>query len=288
MRHTLHLQTNQGAIILKEKPIWTRKDANLRVPDDGQIYVQIKHDWEVLGHPRQYEEGQTAKYPFPAVVNTKWGLLTSYNSRVYDYLDVPDDWQWFFWRFLDWASGYQLPRGEIIRFYTKPSNSGLFAECTPGSLMWVYVNMIEKSRSHTDAAAPEVGARDVVTGRNLESPKPWKWLARPTTGHVSVAYDAGTHWRLPALDLLKPPPTIEDVERNPSWYCWGTEITTTKLSNGRYVVSNYPQIEVAFRRLGLGVAGTPLPVISLGGSYLIKKSACRVLTPGASWSAYVP
>ena len=221
-------------------------------------------------------------------MNTKWGLLTSYNGRVYDYLDVPDPWQWFFWHLLDWASGYRLPRGKIERYYTKPTNSGTYAECTPGSLMWVYVNLIEKSRSHTDAAAPEVGARDVVTSRNLDNSKPWKWLARPTTGHVSVAEDAGTYWRLPALDLLKPPPSIEDVSRNPSWYCWGTEITTTKLPDNKYVVSNYPQVEVAFRYQKLPIAGTPLPVVSLGGYYLIKKSACRVLTPGSIWSPYVP
>lgn len=288
MISSMNVTLKSGRTVTLGPRVWTRKDTNLRVPNDGQTYIQIKHDWEVLGHPRQFEDEQNVRYPFPAVVNKKWGLLTTYNGRAYDYLDIPDVWQWFFMDFWNWASGYLLPAGKIERFYSKPNNSGVFAECTPGSLTWVYVNMIEKSRSHTDAAAPEVGARDVVTKRNLNAAYPWKWLARPTTGHVSLAMDAGSYWRLPALDLLKMPPSLGEVEMNPSWYCWGTEITTTELPDKRYVVSNYPQIEVAFRYLGLGIAGTPLPIVSLGGSYLIKKSACRVLTPGASWSPYVP
>lgn len=259
------------------------KDVNLIVPNiPGKRFVQIKNDMEVLGESRAYGY----KYNFPAVVNRAWGLLTQYKDTVYDYVEITDPWANFFWNLWDWGSGYQLPTGKIENFYTKTTNTGTYANVTLGSLMWVYVNMIEKSRSHTDSYAPEGGARDIITGRNLENSRRWEWLFRPTTGQMGmVKADRGTYWELEALDILKPPPPISLIENSPWLYGWATEVTP------RGLVTNYPQIEVAFREhanLNGLKAGTPIPLLSKGGSILIKKTSCTELVPGSRWSPYVP
>lgn len=268
------------------------KDVNLIVPSvSGKKFVQIKHDWDVTGGSRA--EGY--KYSFPAVVNKAWGLLTKYQDGVYDYVEIPDIWAKFFWDLWDWASGYQLPKGKIESFYTTNTNTGIYAKATPGTLTWVYINMIEKSRSHTDSYAPEVGARDIITGRNLENSRRWEWLFRPTTGQMGmVKADRGTYWELDALDILKPPPSISVIENSPWLYGWATEISPYPISPQpyqRWGVSNYPQIEVAFREhdnLKNVKPGIPIPLLSKGGSILIKKTSCVELVAGSSWSPYVP
>ena len=272
-----------NGVDVRYQPSFQLKDVNLTVPNiPGKRFVKIKNDMEVVGQSRA--EGR--KYNFPAVVNKSWDLLTKYQDAVYDYVEVPDPWAWFFWNMWDWASDYRLPTGKIESFYTSKTNSGTFANTTPGSLMFVYVNMIEKSRSHTDSWAPEVGARDIVTGRNLGTSRRWEWLFRPTTGQMGmVKADWGTYWELEALDILKSPPSIDVIKSSPWLYGWATEVTP----NG--YVTNYPQIEVAFREhkdLNGIKAGTPIPFLSKGGSVLIKKSSCTELTPGSKWSPYFP
>lgn len=265
-------------------PIFRRKDINLRVPNDDSQYVMILHDSDVLGHPRQFESGQTARYPFPAVVNVKWGLVTSYAGKVYDYVPMHDLWQWWMLEFWNWASGYLLPMGEILGTYTKPNNPrALYTRATPGSLLELYIGMIADAKSHTDSSPPELGARDVVTGRNLTAKKNWEWLCRPCTGQLGrVIADRGTKLELETIDLLKPCPTMDELEAKPWLYGWATQIAIDG------TVSRYPDIKNAFAMHGLPPAGTPIPFVSRGGSVLINKKACRVLTPGASWSPYVP
>lgn len=269
------------------KRVYRPKDTNLKVPTDGR-YVQILHDWAVYDGTRQSQTG--VKYAVPAVVNANWGLRTIYNEQVYDYVPVPDEWQWFLWKLWDWASDYRLPRGRIESFYTKPTNSGVWANTTAGSLTNVYVTMIEKSRSHSDSYPPEMGGRDVVTRRNLSNHRPYEWLCRPTTGTLAkVIGDNGSEWVLEALDITKPPPNAYTLP--PHLYCWATEINTTKLTDGRYVVSDYAFIDQALKYnfTSNPRTGTPIPFISKGGSVRIKKYGCSpILVGGSSWSPYIP
>lgn len=268
------------------------KDINLTVPDiPGKKFVMMLHDAQVYGFPRQLIDGFNR--PVPAVVNKEWGLLTKYNDNVYDYVEMPDVWAQFLYDLWDWSTDYRLPRGRIESYYTTPSNTGTFANATPGSMMWVYVNMIEKSRSHTDSYAPEVGARDIVTGRNLDNPKRYEWLFRPCAGQLAmVKADRGTLWELEALDVLKNPPLISTMEISPWLYGWATEQSTVGLPPkpyAKWVVSNYPQNEVAFRVNGwTEKPGLPIPLMSKGGSILIKKNACVELAPNAHYSPYIP
>ena len=264
------------------------KDEGLRVPSVGR-YVQILHDWVVYdGVTRQIAQGNPL-YPVPAVVNKNWGILTKYNDVVYDYVPMPDEWQWFLWDLFNWGSGYKLPIGRIESFYTKTTNSGIWANTTKGSLTSVYVTMIEKSRSHSDSYPPEVGARDVVTRRNLLNPRNYEWLCRPTTGQLGkIKADLGSEWELETLDITKPPPPVEGLAQH--LFGWATEITTVKLPDSRYVVSDYAFIDQALKVVNPDSprTGTPIPFISKGGSIRIKKSVCGLLENGASWSPYVP
>lgn len=252
---------------------YKRLDENLTVPNDGGKYVRLKH-WDELGH------GDNT-HAFPEIIDAGDGLLTKDPSgRVYDYVEMSDEWQWFLWRFLDWGSQYKLPRGKIERFYQRPGNERTFAETTPGSLTYVYVDIIEAHRAFTEAGSPEAGSRDVVTGRNLFA-KGYEYLFRPTGGAMCrVKNTLGSLYELEALDVLSPPPPMQDVVVKPWLYFWATQYE-------KFVGSTrFPQIKNANEVLGLPPAGTPLPLFSLGGSIKIKKTSCVELEPGQAWSPY--
>lgn len=280
---TIEYDDGESQTFMGRRPLssWKRKDENMRVPDDGQTYVQILDDTAVLGAPRQYtnEGGLTASYPFPAVVNTNWGLITRHNGQVYDYVPVEDRWQRWMYEFWDWASGYMLPTGEKVGTHVNPRNpSIIYTDYTPGSLMSVYAGMIMDAKSHTDSASPETGARDVVTGRNISSAKPYEWLCRPTTGAMLRVRDNGSQWIAEAIDLLAPCPIVDTLP--PHLYFWATQVAI----NGS--TSRYPDVKNALEVHGLPPAGTPMPLFSLGGSFIIRKSACVSLIPGQIWSPY--
>lgn len=276
---------NFGGVSKRYSPEFIRPDENLRVPDVGK-FVQIKPDWEVLGDVRQKVRGTNVKYPFPAIVNddTKgWGW------RVFDivgrnviYYPMPDQWQRFLWDFWNWNSGYRLPTGEILEYYEKKTNSGIFARCTPGSMTWLYVDMIEVSRAWTDAWNVEQGGRDVVTGRNLTAKKPYEWLLRPCTGHMlKVIREDSVYYYVSAINLDAPPPPMSEVEKHPEWVCWATQVHVEKYT------SRFPQIKEAFAVHGYPVQGTAIPLLAPRGEGRIKKSACTPLQNGAAWSPYV-
>lgn len=264
-----------------------RKDEHLTIPNDGGRYWQIKADQDVLssGKPRQFEEANKPKYPYPAVANKTWGIVTKYAGREYDYIEVTDEWQWFFYHFWNWASNYRLPKGRVEGTYTKPQNFRTFLNVTPGTKLWVYTNLTEAHRSHTDSDSREAGSRCVVTQTNLANPKPYKWLARPCTRAIlKEKQDLGSEIEVYALDMLKPPPDPSRLALHE--YYWMNEQTTILLPNKRYKISNYPQIEEANEIHGLPLVGTPAPLVTWGGSFRIRKSACTLMKPGQAWTPY--
>ena len=57
----------QVSITYQKKPlVVTARDVNLSVPETG-LFVQIKHDYETIGYPRQRDWG--IKYPIPAMMS---------------------------------------------------------------------------------------------------------------------------------------------------------------------------------------------------------------------------
>lgn len=264
-----------------------RKDINLTVPDDGYRYVQFKHDWEVMdGATRQ--ANTNVKYAFPAIVRRDWGLITQYQGVTYDYVSFPREWQFFLHELFRWSVDDKIPVGKIEYFYNKPNNFREFAYATPNSLTWYYVNMIEAHRAWTESASTEAGFCDFVTSRNLGA-KPYEFLLRPTTGNIArVLRDMGSEWELEALDITKPPPPMAEVTGKNYLTHWATEITTNKLPDGRYVVSNFPQCETVSEAYDLPYRGTPYPFISMGGTIRIKKYGVRLLEAGKRYSPYVP
>lgn len=254
---------------------YMRLDEGLKVPDNGGRYVRLKH-WDELGRGDN-------KNPFPEMITPADGLYArDPNGRAYDYVELSGEWQWFLWRFGDWASQYKLPRGKIEKFYQRPGNTRTFAETTPGSLTYVYVDMVEAHRAFTEAGSPEAGSEDVVTGRNLGA-KGYEWLFNPTGGAMCrVVRTLGRYHELEAIDVLKPPPSISELEKSPWLYFWCTQY-------GKYTgTTRFPQIANANKILGLPPAGTPSPFLSLGGTIKVERESCVDLVPGQPFSPYNP
>lgn len=255
---------------------YKRLDESLVVPSDWGMYVRLKH-WDELGRGENIKD-------YPEMFNPGDGLLLRDPAGVaYDYVELSDNWQWFLWDFWDWASQYRLPRGKIEGFYQRPGNERTFARTTPGSLTYVYVDMVEAHRAFTEAGSPEGGFRDVVTGRNLSFPRNYQWLFNPTGGAmVKVTRILGNYYEIEALDVLKPPPPISYVVARPWLYFWCTQFS--KLGG----TTRFPQIKVANAVHGLPSAGIPSPLMSKGGTFKVKVTSCVPLSPGHPWSPYNP
>lgn len=295
-----------GSLVLKygekeysfsKKPVieFKPKDISLKVPNDGFKYVQIKHDYETLGYPRQKDDG--IKYAIPAIMNNVRRVAPDesyiplpYRGKAYDYVTLNKEWQFFLLEMFNWSTGYKLPYGKKTGTYKNWSNPDMiFDKYTDGSLLEYYTNMIQDARSHTDSEPPEAGFCDFVTERNMGN-KPYSWLTKTTTGNIlRVKRDMGSLWEVYALDLAKPPPKMSDMENQWHLIHWATEQGMTKYPNGTYSVSAYPQAEYAMKMNGIDLKlGTPIPNVSLGGSYLIDKKYAKLLTAGQSWSPYNP
>lgn len=269
------------------KRLFKRKDVGLTVPNNDKQYVQVLHDWQV-GKGGSRSEKAGSKYAHPAIVNATWGLETKYNDRVYDYVSLPEKWQQIIWKFCGWSVEYQLLKGVITEFYTKTTNSGIFARATPYSQTEYYISIVEKSRAWTESFSPEVGGKDVVTGRNMQN-REYEFLMRHTTGALQEVTSYGSKWIVKALDITKDPPPFEEIISDPSLYYWATEIRPERLADGTYTVSPFPQAKVPSRAMGLPFMGVAMPLLSMGGSFMINKTACSpILTPGSKWSPYNP
>lgn len=255
---------------------YIRLDENLRVPNDGGRYVRLKH-WDELGRGDNVDE-------YPEMFIPSLGLLLrDPDGRAYDYVEMPDAWQWFLWNWWDYNSQYRLPKGRIEEFYTRPGNERTFARTTPGSLTNVYVDMVEAHRAFTEAGSPEGGFRDVVTGRNLVFKKNYQWLFNPTGGAmVKVRRLLGSYYEVEALDVLKPPPTVEWLAARPWLYFWCTQY-------GKFTGSTrFPQIKNANEVNGLPSAGISAPLMSIGGTIRVLQKSCFTLPNGAEYSPYNP
>lgn len=255
---------------------YKRLDENLTVPNDGGRYVRLKH-WDELGRGDNVDD-------YPEMITPGVGLLLrDPNGVAYDYVSLPDNWQWFLWNWWDYNSQYRLPRGRIEGFYTRPGNERTFARTTPGSLTNVYVDMVEAHRAFTEAGSPEGGFRDVVTGRNLEFKKNYQWLFNPTGGAtVKVRRVLGAYYEVEALDVLKPPPTVEYLAARPWLYFWCTQY-------GKFTGSTrFPQIKNANEINALPPAGISAPFMSIGGTVRVLQKSCVPLQNGAEYSPYNP
>lgn len=88
--------------------------------------------------------------------------------------------------------------------------------------------------------------------------------------------------------MSKSAPSLDYIlTHKPHLIHWATEVGSTKLPDGRYQVSNLPQVEVVSKIHGLPYYGTPIPFLSLGGSVMIAKRNTRVLESGKPYSPYV-
>lgn len=276
------------------------KDRNLHAPADGNFY-QVLHDWQLPGSgglPRQRQGGY--EQPNKAMPSTRmmWG------QRPGDFMPMNREWQFWLLELLNWASDGKLPRGEFEYYYvrggemqngkiikTTAKNPEAKVKYTDGSLLSVYEDLISDHRAFTDGHAPESGFADYVTERNLNA-KPYSWKSLHTTGNIVKVLGTwqqnAKYVEIEALDLTKPPPTVEWVIANKPWLIgWATEQTVVKLADGRWQVSKFPQLKIAQRVWGFPECGTPFPVIG-NGTNLMLKTDLRKVNNGETYSPYVP
>lgn len=266
-----------------EIKIW---DVNMHVPSDG-MYGRVKHDFELPDFdykPRQAQPGYP-DYTVPQNRRTR-GM---YQDRFYDYVEMPERWQWFLWNLWDTASWKILPKGEITGNRVKSIKGELvtFQTYTPNSMMHVYCSTIERSRSHTDSRAVEDGRRDFPSDRHRGA-KVWEWWTGTQGGNlVKILGSEGIYWRIEANDVLKSPPDPLEFLHKP-WIChWFNEITPYPSGDGRWIVSRYPWIRKAVAHYGYPETGQPFPLMSKGGSLLIEKRFVVILKNGDKWSPYI-
>ena len=277
MREMTITQASGKLTTLRPRKEFKRLDLGIPVPDGD--FVMAQHEFPLFGKTRHEGAQPNQRDPRPAVVNAKWGIETL-AKRNGDYYPISNDWQRWFYKFWDWASGYRLRIGEKIGTHVNPRNPNVvYTDYTPGSLLSLYAGMIMDAKSHTDSASPEVGARDVVTARNLTASKTWEWLCRPCTGALlKVIERSGTKLKIEAIDLLKSPPDVNALK--PWQYYFGTQVH----DDGR--VTRYPDVANAFRLNGYTEAGTAMPLVAPGGYFYIDRAACVELQPGQTWKPY--
>jgi hypothetical protein len=279
-----------GDTLVEYQKRYTAKDINLTIPYG--LFGRVLHDFELAEFdfkPRQLEIPNYKNVPVPAT-RMLWGR---YNDRVYDFVPFVREWQYWLKDLLDYTTDNRVPIGEVEYYYTVEAGKEIkgnktpysFVKYTEGSLLWAYSNLIADHRSFTDTQAPENNRADYVTGRNVTQ-KPYSWKCLVTTGNiVRILGLWNEYYIIEALDLLKPPPPVEEVH-NKSWLIhWATEQGLTKIGS-RWTVARYPQIKVACRVNGMEESGTPFPLASMGGTNLIKKSHVRIVS--GKYSPYVP
>ena len=290
--------------LLFEKRTSVLPDRNLRVPLADDFY-QVLHDWQSASFgflPRQ-KNGE-AEQPNKPLPSTRMMWYQKLDPSSNGFMPMSREWQFWLLDLLDWASDGKLPRGEFEYYYTRKnemqngeiikttlSNPQARAKYTDGSLLSVYEDLISDHRAFTDGHAPESGFADYMTGRNLQA-QPYQWKSLHATGNiVNVLGTWQTnpkYYIIEALDLTKPPPSVEWVVANKPWLIgWATEQTVVKLTDGRWQVSRFPQIKTAQRVFGYPECGTPFPVIG-NGSNLMLKTDLMAIKNGKVYSPYVP
>lgn len=278
--------SGNGQNALYRQTMGKAKEVGLTVPDDGHIYLQTLHDYQIFGRIVV----ASAKYAVPAIcgdVLRVWYDPIRKENRAYDYVPMNRDWQYFMLNLWRWSMDDILPLGEWEGQYANKNNPDMiFDKYTEGSLLWYYDNMIQDARSHTDSDNVQGGFCDYVTGRNLGA-RPWAWLTKSTTGNLlRVKRDLGNYYEVEALDLSQPPPKIEDIVDKPWLLHWATE--TGKRIDGSHYVTRFPQARIICRLNGWNQTGTPIPNTSLGGSYKILKRRVKVMNSGQKYSPYIP
>lgn len=272
----------------------------MRVPETGN-FVRVLHDQELGGYienenydfrPRQLAWNLRTRDAVPENRKTR----PYHNGRAYDYVQVPEPHQWFLWNLLDHYSGKQLPTGKIegTRDVVIKGENITLSLFTEGSLTYAYGDLIQIARDFTDARPVEIGRRDRPTGRFLDQPKTWEWRCIVHGGSLLklTGRNRNGYLEFEAIDLLKPPPTMAEVEAKPWLINWAVEVTVNELPplNGkkRWTVSEFPQLKVPLKFHGYEISGTPYPVWSLGGVNYIHPKFVTPAQNGSTWSPYVP
>lgn len=237
-----------------------RRDVGLRVPAVGKFGI-LRHDFQLEEYnygPRQYMPEYEQMVSVPA---------TRRFFKRPDFVPFTAAWAWRWLDMLRWASNWLLPDAEIVN---------------------VWRRMISNHVAFTDNHAPENGYHDPVTGENAGK-RIFEWASLGMAGNlIKIVESAGQYRAIEAFDLSQPPPSLAEIIAQPWKWHWATEQSLYALGGNRWVVSNFPHLEVVCKKYNLPIVGLPVPLVSLGGIQWVKIEHFDRIDNGATYSPYVP
>jgi hypothetical protein len=234
------------------------------VPDDGYVYMQVKHDFETgfwENKPRAFsingwdsEANPQGGFPDTFPCETVGGT----RERVR--LTEPFQVLWF----------------DLLRLASKNT--------IPNDILkerWAEIT--EHGRALTDFFAVQQGYRDYVLGKNLNAKDIQQKTLTMGGNIVRIIGSNETHWYIEAIDASQPAPEAKDIINKPWLVHWGTQSTIEKLEDGGYLVTDWGQLNY-----GDDHYGVPFMLISPDGRLQIRKEFLKPIENGAEYSPYSP
>jgi len=249
---------NQSSI--KPEPASTK---TMTVPDDGQRYMQVKHDFETgfwQNEPRAlridgWDARDNPQGSFPDTFPC--AILGGASERVR--LTEPFQRLWF--DLLKEASNNNIPDAILKERW---------AEIT------------EHGRALTDNFAAQQGYRDYILELNLDAKDIQQKTLTMGGNIVRVIGSSATHWYIEAINTSQPAPKAEDIINKPWLVQWGTQSTIEKTEGG-YLVTDWAQLNY-----GVHHYGVPYMLLSPTGKLEIKKEFLKPIANGTEFSPYYP
>lgn len=233
------------------------------VPNDGQVYMQVKHDYETefWDHkPRALQiDGWKPQINPQGEFPDTFPCTTMGGTRERVKLTEPFQRLWF--DLLKEASNNTMSESELIERW---------AEIT------------EHGRALTDFFAVQQGYRDYILEQNLDANDIQQKTLTMGGNIVHVIGSDATHWYIEAINTSETPPKAEDIINKPWLVQWGTQTTMEKLDDG-YVVVDWAQLNYNSKSYGV-----PFMLLSPNGKLEIEKQFLKPIANGIEFSPYNP
>jgi len=237
------LTFTDGGVIAVPEPV-----NYITVPDDGYEYIRVLHDWE----HREWDGKPRTKTATPEIVSL----------YKHEFIDLTEPWQRRWFAAIEWASNGTM---------------------TSGQLKTAWSDVTAERKALTDMHGLRHKRTDYILGLFLSSTK--KIAQRTATFGGSLlrlrsAY--GSEYQVDALNVLQPPPPLEELVEQPYYMNWLTEIVNVKLPDKTYKASRWPQLK------HWGRWGVPYFIISRDGKKSILKKRATIVEPGSTFAVYNP
>jgi len=234
------------------------------VPNDGQVYMQVKHDFETAiwdYMPRAYNiDGWKPELNPQGAFPDTFPCTTTGGSRERVRLTEPFQRLWF--DLLKEASNNNIPEAILVERW---------AEIT------------EHGRALTDFFAVQQGYRDHILQQNLSAKDIQQKTLVMGGNIVRVVGSDANNWYIEAINTSEPAPEAADIINKPWLMHWGTQSTVEKLDKDGYLVLDWAQLNY-----GSVHYGVPYMLLSPDGTLQIKKEFLKPIANGTYFSPYNP